>query len=124
MKLRILNNSIRLRLTQAEIKQFQEEGKVKGQTQFGSIDTTHLIYSVEQADVSEIQANFDNNIIRVLLPKELGINWAASNEVSLEHFFPINQHTSLRILVEKDFKCLKEREGEDESDMFPHPNLE
>ena len=28
---------------------------------------------------------------------------------------------SLKILVEKDFACLVAREGEDESDMFPHP---
>ena len=27
----------------------------------------------------------------------------------------------LNILVEKDFACLAPREGEDESDMFPHP---
>jgi hypothetical protein len=27
----------------------------------------------------------------------------------------------LKILVEKDFACLAPREGEDESDMFPHP---
>ena len=26
------------------------------------------------------------------------------------------------ILVEKDFQCLAPREGEDESDMFPHPD--
>ena len=28
----------------------------------------------------------------------------------------------LRILVEKDFACLVEREGEDDSDAFPHPD--
>jgi hypothetical protein len=27
----------------------------------------------------------------------------------------------LGILVEKDFACLAPREGEDESDMYPHP---
>ena len=30
----------------------------------------------------------------------------------------------LSILVEKDFACLAPREGEDESDMFPHPGAE
>jgi hypothetical protein len=28
---------------------------------------------------------------------------------------------SLRITLEKDFACLAPREGEDESDNFPHP---
>ena len=27
----------------------------------------------------------------------------------------------LKILVEKDFACLAPREGEDETDMYPHP---
>ena len=30
----------------------------------------------------------------------------------------------LKILIEKDFACLTERVGEDESDMFPHPEGE
>ncbi len=29
---------------------------------------------------------------------------------------------TLTLLLEKDFACLVEREGEDESDMFPHPH--
>jgi hypothetical protein len=30
----------------------------------------------------------------------------------------------LNILVEKDFACLAPRAGEDERDMYPHPNAD
>jgi len=30
----------------------------------------------------------------------------------------------LKILVEKDFVCLTNREDEDESDMYPHPEAD
>ncbi len=33
----------------------------------------------------------------------------------------VDDGDSLKILVEKDFACLAPREGEDESDMYPHP---
>ena len=34
----------------------------------------------------------------------------------------LDDGAKLAILVEKDFACLAPREGEDESDMFPHPD--
>ncbi len=33
----------------------------------------------------------------------------------------LDDGSMLDILVEKDFACLTKREGEDESDMYPHP---
>ena len=35
----------------------------------------------------------------------------------------LDDGSTLKVLVEKDFACLTERE-EDESDMFPHPEAQ
>ena len=47
--------------------------------------------------------------------------WVDSDEVSISSEQQLDQGGLLKILVEKDFACLAPREGEDESDMFPHP---
>jgi hypothetical protein len=48
-------------------------------------------------------------------------NWASTEKAGFETQQEIGNGKSLRILVEKDFACLERRDGEDESDAFPHP---
>lgn len=115
MKLRIRDNSIRLRLTKSEVNEFAEKGLVGSKTEFNNNNI--LIYMLKSSDlIKEIQANFDNGRIEVVVPKAIAENWTNTNEVG----FSIESET-LRILVEKDFACLKERPNEDESDNFPNP---
>ena len=120
MKIRILGNSIRLRLSQTEVRQLSEKGTVTEQTQFGPTAETTLVYTLEKRGDEPISATFSNNRIQVFLPDTTVDNWASSNEVSLENQMPLDNGNSLRILVEKDFKCLTDR-NEDESDLFPNP---
>ena len=48
--------------------------------------------------------------------------WTNTDLVSLDEFVSLSENEKLRILVEKDFKCLKPRLHEDETDHYPHPN--
>jgi len=121
MKIRILGNSVRLRLSQTEVKEILETGRVVQTVKFSPKSTQQLHYALEKAEISSIQATFDTNEICVQIPVEIANNWAASNEVSLENYMPIGEQEQLRILVEKDFKCIDAREGEDESDLFTNP---
>ena len=50
--------------------------------------------------------------------------WASSSQVSMSGSLQLDDGQTLELLVEKDFACLAPREGEDESDMFPHPSAE
>jgi hypothetical protein len=126
MKIRISGNSIRLRLSQSEVRVFTETGEVLEHVRFGASPSDVLTYALKRTDAAEMSASFINNRITVLVPAEQGDTWAyAEQEVGMEHLF---RHTpgeggSLRILVEKDFKCLAERPAEDENDNFPNPNL-
>ena len=55
------------------------------------------------------------------LPESSVRAWANSEQVSIIGEQQHKNGDKLDILVEKDFSCLTPREGEDESDMFPHP---
>ena len=120
MKIRILGNSIRLRLTQSEVKNIAEKGKIEERTQFGGMLNSTLIYSLEKKETTEINADFSNNHIQVVLPEKTADEWANSNQVGIENKIQLSDGSTFRILIEKDFKCLTER-GEDESDHFPNP---
>ncbi|MBI1224406.1 MAG: hypothetical protein GC192_04135 [Bacteroidetes bacterium] len=125
MKIRIQGNSIRLRLSQSEVTKFHETGSVSDSISFGGILGAKLSYSLERTDMPDMSATFDNNQISVFVPTELGVRWATSvEEVGMEHLQRVAAiDEALRILVEKDFKCLAERPDADESDNFPNPNL-
>ncbi len=124
MKIRILGNSLRLRLTQSEVQKLLDEGKVKESISFGPSSSQQLTYIFQKGATSEFAASFNGNIISILGPNDTVDTWANSNQISLEEYLPIGHGKQLKILIEKDFKCLKERAGEDESDLFPNPEEE
>lgn len=122
MKIRILGNSIRLRLTKSEVRDFLVTGKVKEVIKFGPPSFKQLTYYVQKADIPLLQANYGLNEISILIPSLAAEKWASSDQISLENQMVIGKGEYLKILIEKDFKCLKSRVGEDETDMFPHPS--
>ena len=98
----------------------QREGRVSAATAFpgGAL----LEYALEASpDVARPAARFAEGRLVLRLPPEIVRQWAGSEEVSISGTQPLDGGEELRILVEKDFRCLTPREGEDESDMFPHP---
>jgi len=121
MKIRILGNSLRLRLKQSEVKQLGAEGKVKEQIRFGTTSSQQLTYILQKGATAQVTASFNSSVISILVPNDVADHWATSDQISLRESLPIGNGEELKILIEKDFKCLTDREGEDESDMFPNP---
>ena len=120
MKLRIRDNSIRLRLTQGEVDELRRQGIVSARTEFPG--GRELRYVVESSPASVAPAAFfSENVLTVRVPEGTVLAWATSEQVSIEGEQPLDAGGRLTILVEKDFACLAPREGEDESDMYPHP---
>lgn len=120
MKLRVQDNSIRLRLTQSEVETVNRDGLVRGRVQFAGSNSFDYVLESSPATVQP-EAHLSNNVITVRIP-ELDIRkWAGSDQVSIRSDQLLDDGDQLRILVEKDFHCLSPREGEDESDLFPHP---
>lgn len=82
-------------------------------------------YTLESSPASvNPAAFFSDNEIRVRLPETVVLAWATTEQVSIEGEQLLDDGEKLSILVEKDFACLAPRPGEDESDMFTHPNAD
>ncbi len=80
-------------------------------------------YSLESSPASVNPAAFySDNEIRVRLPETQVLAWTTTEQVSIEGEQVLDDGAKLSILVEKDFACLEPRPGEDESDMYPHPD--
>ncbi len=121
MKLRIKGNSIRLRLTQAEVQQIFQNQPVKEETVFSSGPA--LTYALYVKQGHETTANFSENELSVIISEDTARQWAGSDEVSIRGEQKIADGQSLKILIEKDFQCLKPREGDEDADTFPHPQM-
>ncbi len=120
MKLRINSNSIRLRLSKTEVATFGATGIINAETDFG---TNSLYYVLKKENsVDAICANMTNNTITVFLPTRIADNWVNTDTISLEHKIDLTKGKQLFILVEKDFKCIDNGSGEDQSDNYENPN--
>ena len=120
MKLRIRDNSVRLRLMRSEVEALRDRGEVSASTSFPGSRKLH--YRVESSPASvRAAALFYDNTLTVSLPEAEVIAWATTDQVSMQDEQTLDNGDSLQLLVEKDFVCLTPREGEDESDMYPHP---
>jgi len=119
VKLRIKGPTLRLRLSQGEIRALLEEGLVEERVPFAA--GVDLVYRLRRdAATDEITASFRDGILEIRVPEGNAREWCTTELVTLAHEQALPDG-SLRITLEKDFACLAPREGEDESDNFPHP---
>lgn len=119
MKLRIKGNSIRLRLTQTEVRTFSSEGYV---TETCSVGPKQLTYALKSADMeAPLGASFENDLLVISMSSKLAGPWFESPEVGYRHLAHTDAGGELFLLVEKDFVCLDET-FEDQSDNYPNPN--
>ncbi len=121
MKLRVRGNSLRIRVSQAELTSIAQHGAASDQVCFGPGRT--LAYGVEVVADGALTASFVDGNITVLLPRAQLERWVAPDQVTVEGEQSLGEAGRLRILVEKDFTCLAPREGEDDGDLFPNPQL-
>ena len=119
MKLRIQGSSIRLRLKQAEVTALGRDGRVTDHTELpGGLRFSYLL---EPADVQAVAVEWQERELRVRIPRPAAEEWVGSEQVGIEASIATQGSDDLRVLIEKDFKCLHKRPGEDESDNYPHP---
>lgn len=118
MKLRLLDDSIRLRLSQSEVTAAKERGLVEGQTRFA--DGSVFTYALEAVKTAAgASAAYAKGRIVVKLPAREISAWADDDTaVSLRGEVRLPDGGQLKLLVEKDFKCLSPREDEDQSDLY------
>ena len=121
MKLRLLDDSIRLRLSRGDVDAANQQGIVEARTRFP--DGSVFRFALEALPAgAAASAAFEGDRLIVRLPAAEISAWAADDAaVSLHGELPLPQGDALRLLVEKDFQCITARDDEDQSDLFVNP---
>ena len=118
MKLRTQGDSVRLRLTRAEVQQLAEAGGVEAETHVAP--GSSLVVRLRAADRADLGAALDGAALTVLVPSDWVEGWPDDERVGFEGTQDAGDGRRLALLVEKDFDCLHKRP--DETDLFPHPD--
>jgi hypothetical protein len=121
MKLRLRENSIRLRLLQGEVKNLSESGSISETITFGKSQI--LVYRLQISETAAISASFQNGEITVEIPRETADDWINTAQVGLQAEQEIAGEKPLSILIEKDFVCVERPADADNADAFPHPKM-
>ncbi|MEO8071962.1 MAG: hypothetical protein ABI686_01830 [Acidobacteriota bacterium] len=121
MKLRLRENSIRLRLLQTEVTQLREIGNVSERITFGTSSTDSLTYSLRvSGETKKIFVQMTDNQIEVFLPEKTAESWADTDQIGLYQTQNIGDLGELKIIIEKDFVCVDRPFDEYNKDAFPH----
>ncbi|MEM1219921.1 MAG: hypothetical protein AAGH79_13465 [Bacteroidota bacterium] len=114
MKVRCVDQSVRIRLRKSDIVQLLETGLV--QVQLKGPGTFALTYLLRTDEGDGLRCLQHGTQLSFILPAQEITQWANSNEVSIERILPTTD-SDFHFLLEKDFPC-KDRPDEDKSDFF------
>jgi hypothetical protein len=120
MKIRILANSLRFRLKQPEVSQFQHYGKVTEVLEFGPDPASQLRFVLEITDDAHLTVGFQANATTIGVPRALAEEWARTELVGFDGTIDTGRGRIVEVLVEKDFRCLDGR-PEDNEGTYPNP---
>jgi hypothetical protein len=115
VKLRLQGSSLRLRLTQKEVAQLRNQGRVESFIEFAPGRT--LVYLLEVSfHAKALTTTFDGESIRVIVPTHVITEWIETDQVSIGG----PSLAGVQLLIEKDFQCLH-KSVEQDPDAYPHP---
>jgi hypothetical protein len=119
MKLRIMGQSLRLRVGPMELTRLMGTGRIEETIHFGLEEGSQLTYALEVGGEEPIAVRHEGSQVAVILPKAAAANWAQGEGVGLYGRVDV-QGGRLEIAVEKDWACLDRSDGEN-ADTFPNP---
>jgi hypothetical protein len=117
MKLRLHENSVRIRLRQPEVERLGSGGCVENATLLGPGPTARFECRVISGAVAEITSDLADGVLTVFLPAAAAAAWSQGEDVGLY----AETTWGLSIAVEKDFRCIEPRATEDETGAFERP---
>jgi len=117
MKIRIRENSLRIRITQSELKELLAGNKVVSSIQFPN--ETQLTYGLSPVNNESTSIQYRENIISIQIGTLDMETMAEEQSVGVQSIHNTGEQ-SLDLLIEKDFTCLHPR-GVEDKDTFPNP---
>lgn len=110
MKLRIHDNSARLRLSRTDVDRLAVGETLVEKIEFQPGQA--LTYSLAVQPMEQAGVRFENAAIQFFIPAARAERWLHSAEVGI---------SGPGVVIEKDFQCLH-RESSEDADSFPNPN--
>lgn len=120
MKLRMKENSLRLRVSPSEMARLLREGRIEETVRLGADPAAKLTYALEQSpEAPSATVRYQPQSITVVVPARDAEVWAESQDVGLYSQIEMGLD-SLELAVEKDFACLDKSDAAN-ADTFPNP---
>ncbi|WP_375436243.1 DUF7009 family protein [uncultured Hymenobacter sp.] len=108
MKLRLEDNSLRLRLSSEEVIDFHRTGRLETVVHLGPSVSDRLVYALQRDETlagSAPSVSYTSGRVVVRLPNAVADAWISSDEVSLSGVVAVADNQEVHILVEKDLGC-------------------
>jgi hypothetical protein len=106
MKLRIQGNNLRLRLSEAEVQQFAQTGRVEEAVALGPGEdqTLHYVLARREA-VAGITVDFTGNAVMVGIPASVAAAWTDNADTDLSGVVDNGTAAGLQVRIEQDQDC-------------------
>lgn len=106
MKVQLSSNTIRLRLSEAEVREFDQAGRLAHSLALGPGPAHTLAFALVRLPGADAAtgptARFEGGELRVELPETEARAWAGSGAVGVKGVIEGTDGQQIRILVEKD----------------------
>lgn len=120
MKIRITDDSVRLRITPSELECLLSGKEVKTMISWmEEAKVTSITFVVKPSSGTSVNYVKNTNTYEIKWISEELQSWGSSMEVGMYQDFNFSADRKLSLAIEKDFEC-KGRIDEDKSDRFPN----
>lgn len=111
---------MRLRVVRSELDELVRTGAVADRIRFPG--GRSLVYRLQLQEPGEQwKAILSEQEIVIGMPRAEATEWFRPDQVGARTDLVLDDGASLSLLIEKDFPCLVDRPGEDDSDAFARP---
>ena len=122
MKLRIRENSLRLRVSRSELARLLAGDCVEETIHFAPQAGARLTYALQPEPSAKSPAvHYADGKVSVLLPADHLYVWGMTEQVGIAEEISLGAFGTLALLIEKDFACL-DRSDKDNQDTFANPH--
>jgi hypothetical protein len=119
MKVRLLGNTIRLRLKVFEVEALRDTHQIEEVLAFGPSDANKLRFRIRTGD-DAYAIEQQEMCITVIVPRSVIREWTSTGMVGFEQTITTPMGQEIYVLVEKDFACL-DGDREEEAGSYPNP---
>jgi hypothetical protein len=122
MKLRILGNSMRLRVTRSELQRLQAGETIEECVRFSMAPGASLTYALAVAPgEAAVGVQYSPQRVAIVLNGSQLQAWCQEDQVGIYTSVENGSPEGLKLVIEKDFACL-DRSHPTNADAFPNPN--